>query len=114
MGVGLFSLLLALIVAAVFYYELHWSLWPAWLVPINLVTLVIYRFDKWKASRTQNGQGRIPKKVLHFLALAGGSLGAFFGMIIRPRHKTRDLRFQAWFWLIVLIQVGTMCYCFIR
>jgi uncharacterized membrane protein YsdA (DUF1294 family) len=105
MGCGLISLLLAVVIAVALYYGLQWPFWLAWLVPINVLTFVVYRFDKWKAPRAENGKGRIREHVLHLLAAVGGSPGAFLGMIAYPRHKTKDCRFQFWFWLIVLVQV---------
>ena len=104
MGCGLISLLLAVVIAVALYHELRWPFWLAWLAPINGVTFIVYRFDKWKAPRAENGKGRIPEYVLLLLALVGGSPGAFLGMIVPPRHKTRKCRFQFGFWLIVLMQ----------
>jgi uncharacterized membrane protein YsdA (DUF1294 family) len=108
MGCGLISLLLAIAIAIALYYGLQWPCWLAWLAPINGVTFIAYRFDKWKARKAESGKDRIPERVLHLLALVGGSPGAFLGMIVPPRHKTKDCRFQVYFWLIVLVQVGVV------
>jgi uncharacterized membrane protein YsdA (DUF1294 family) len=104
MGCGLISLLLAVAIAIALYYGFQWPFWVAWLAPINVLTFVVYRFDKRKASRAEDGKERIPNRVLHFLALVGGSLGALLGMVVPPRHKIRKCRFQFWVWLIVLVQ----------
>ena len=47
---------------------------------------------------------RVPEMVLHILALAGGSLGAWLGMRLF-RHKTVKGSFRLAFWLIVSLQV---------
>ena len=104
MGCGLISLLLAVAIAIALYYGLQWPCWLAWLASINGVTFIAYRFDKWKAPSAESGKERIPERILHLLALVGGSLGAFLGMVVPPRHKTRKCGFQFWFWLIVFMQ----------
>jgi uncharacterized membrane protein YsdA (DUF1294 family) len=80
-----------------------WTIWLAlWLLAINLITPLYYGYDKLQAKR----QGRrIPEKVLHGLALAGGSLGAFAGMTLF-RHKTIKGGFRMYFWTIVALQMG--------
>ena len=108
MGCGLISLLLAVAIAVALYYGLQWPCWLAWLVPINVLTFIVYRFDKRKAPSAESGKERIPERVLHFLALVGGSPGAFLGMVVPPRHKTKKCGFQFWFWLIVLVQAGVV------
>jgi len=73
----------------------------AYLVSVNIVTFFFYGFDKWQATNTS---GRIPEMVLHGLALAGGTPGAFIGQIIF-RHKTRKSNFRKIFILIALLQL---------
>jgi uncharacterized membrane protein YsdA (DUF1294 family) len=104
MSYGLTFLLLAAATGLALWYGLQWPFWLAWLVAINGVAFIAYRFDKWKAPRARGGRDRVPERVLHLLALAGGSLGALLGMNVPPRHKTSDRRFQIYFWLIVLAQ----------
>jgi uncharacterized membrane protein YsdA (DUF1294 family) len=82
-----------------------WIPWlAAWLLGVNLVTLGYYGFDKQQA---RGGGRRVPERVLHGLALAGGSLGAYAGMQLF-RHKTVKGRFRLVFWLIVVAQVGLL------
>lgn len=57
----------------------------------NLVSFIFYAVDKSKAKRHL---WRIPEKVLLFLAIVGGGLGAFLGGQI-CHHKTR----KWYFWL---------------
>ncbi len=108
MSYGWAFLLLAVVIGLALRYGLQWPFWLAWLVSINGVTFVAYRFDKWKAPRARGGKDRVPERILHLLALVGGSLGAFLGMNTPPRHKTSDRRFQIYFWLIVLVQAGVV------
>jgi uncharacterized membrane protein YsdA (DUF1294 family) len=73
----------------------------AWLIAINLTAFGYYGLDKAQARRATR---RVPEVVLHGLALAGGSLGAFAGMQLF-RHKTIKGNFRIIFWLIVAVQV---------
>lgn len=52
---------------------------------INVVTLLIYGFDKFKA---KVGGWRIPESTLIVLGLIGGGIGGLIGMFIF-RHKTK-------------------------
>jgi uncharacterized membrane protein YsdA (DUF1294 family) len=81
--------------------------WPplaGYLVGINLATLTLYGVDKRAAVK---GRLRVPEKLLHACAFAGGSPAALLGQRIF-RHKTAKLSFQIWFWLIVAAQVGAV------
>lgn len=75
---------------------------------LNLVTFIIYWFDKWMARA--NGW-RIPEWILWLLALLGGSIGALLAVELL-RHKSKKLSFQLVLWLIVLLQltVGAVYY----
>lgn len=58
-------------------------------VIINLIAFIIYGIDKKKAIRDKF---RIPERVLIFVAVIGGALGAFLGMHIF-HHKTKKKKF---------------------
>jgi uncharacterized membrane protein YsdA (DUF1294 family) len=73
----------------------------AWLAAVNVTTFGYYGLDK---ARARWASRRVPELVLHALALAGGSLGAFAGMQLF-RHKTVKGNFRVVFWLIVAVQV---------
>jgi uncharacterized membrane protein YsdA (DUF1294 family) len=98
--------LLALILSAVlgaalwFFTPMH----PLWiyLTTITLLTFAFYGLDKHRAIRQKS---RIPEVVLHLLALAGGTVGAFAGQIVF-HHKTKKLKFQMIFYAIVVVQTG--------
>jgi len=103
-----------LIIAALFTLLISCIFWWAglnflrsWLVGINLVTLLFYGFDKWKAMRNDS---RIPELVLHILVLGGGTPGAFAGQIVF-RHKTGKKEFRRLFILIAFFQAAILT-CF--
>ena len=54
------------------------------LIIINIITFFVYGLDKLKAV---NHWWRVPECVLLGLAAAGGSVGAYLGMMVF-RHKT--------------------------
>lgn len=68
---------------------------------INIITFVVYGIDKWKAQRNR---WRISEKMLLFLAIIGGSVGALAGMYTF-HHKTLHKKFTIGVPLILLIQV---------
>ena len=76
----------------------------AWLISINTLALVLYRYDKRQAVV---GRTRIPELVLHAAALCGGSPGALLGQRLF-RHKTRKFSFQAVSAAIVLLQLAAV------
>ncbi len=101
-----FFLLAALILSicigiAMWYYTSIHPLW-SYLLTLTLTTFLFYGYDKYQAIH-QNG--RIPEAILHLLALAGGTAGAFAGQLVF-RHKTRKLKFKSGFILIVILQTG--------
>jgi uncharacterized membrane protein YsdA (DUF1294 family) len=71
---------------------------------VNLTAFAYFGYDKLCA---RTGARRVPEAVLHGLALAGGSVGAFLAMGLF-RHKTAKGRFRLAFWLIVALQL-TVC-----
>ena len=69
---------------------------------INVVTFFVYGIDKWKAKR---GTWRIPEAKLLWLSVAGGSVGALFGMSVW-HHKTLHKKFKYGVPLILVAQVA--------
>jgi uncharacterized membrane protein YsdA (DUF1294 family) len=98
------GLALFLMIIIIGFYGLSRSVISlAWLLAINLVTLLVYRYDKLVAGR---GYTRVPEAVLLGLALLGGSLMAYIAMYrLRPRHKTQSSSFLLSFWAIVALQI---------
>src|SRR5207249_3926096 len=85
----------------------NWT-WPlfavAWLAAVSVTTFGYYGFDKARARR---GGRRVPELVLHGLAFAGGSLGAYAGMRFF-RHKTIKGTFRIVFWTIAVLQIALL------
>lgn len=79
-----------------------------WLLAINIITVVIYRYDKMVAG---SGRSRVPESRLLLLALVGGTPGAYIAMyLMQPRHKTRKLSFLWKFWGIAIVQIAVLIY----
>jgi uncharacterized membrane protein YsdA (DUF1294 family) len=78
-----------------------------WLASVNLVTFILYGYDKAEA---KSGGLRVPEVVLHGLALAGGFLGGWAGRLVF-RHKTRKpiftvvLTASTLIWLVALYPI---------
>lgn len=74
-------------------------------VLLNVITFVVYGIDKLKAKR---GSWRISEASLLGLAVIGGSIGAWCGMMMW-RHKTKHPQFKYGIPLIILLQ-GLLVY----
>ena len=74
----------------------------AYVLVINLITILIFAFDK---SRARSGGRRISEKTLLLLALIGGSPAALYAMNVF-RHKTQKYSFQIPLYIIMLVQIG--------
>lgn len=89
---------LVLPVQALDRYTPNWLWVGGYFLVINVLTAVVYSWDKWKA---RNGGWRISEMQLHLCELLGGWPAAFL-MQRLLRHKTSKLSFQVIFWLIVI------------
>jgi uncharacterized membrane protein YsdA (DUF1294 family) len=76
--------------------------YPAWLAAWSVVTFAAYAIDKAQARR---GGWRIPEVVLHGLAIAGGALGGWFGLLAL-HHKTRHPEFPLVLAVALTVQVA--------
>lgn len=56
---------------------------------INIITFITYGLDKYKSIKHKY---RISENTLIFLAIIGGPIGAFLGMILF-HHKTKKKKF---------------------
>ena len=72
-----------------------------YLIIINIITFILYGIDKYKSIKHKY---RISESTLIILAILGGSLGAFFGMIIF-HHKTKKKKFIILIPIILLLWV---------
>jgi len=104
----IFTLAACTIGAALYYLVYRSTTWPAygiWLAAASGTTFLLYGWDKLQAI---SGGLRVPKIVLHGLALAGGVLGGWAGMLVF-RHKRR----QGAFWGVLLLSTllhGVLAY----
>ncbi len=90
--------------------ELNWfTVLTAYLILINLYAFFIFGFDKSRS--TQPGASRIRERTLWISMLAGGSIGALFGMHFF-RHKTKKISFQSIAALILALQILLLIFYF--
>lgn len=75
-----------------------------YLAGVNVATMALYGYDKAVAGGKRT---RVPERVLHLLALAGGSPAALLSQSLF-RHKTVKTSFQRVFWLIVALQAAAV------
>lgn len=75
-----------------------------YLVIINLIEILTFASDK---ARAVAGDWRIPESNLLFLALVGGSPGAFWARQ-QFRHKTRKQPFSRKLEYIAMVQAGVV------
>ena len=73
----------------------------AYLVVINVVAFFVFGIDKRRAKRSM---WRISESTLLWLAVVGGSVGAWLGMIVW-RHKTMHKKFKYGIPLILIAQM---------
>ena len=66
---------------------------------VNVLTFVVYVFDKYAARRRRR---RVSEKALHFLSFIGGWVGALIAQKLL-RHKTIKQPFHFIFWCTVFI-----------
>ena len=92
------ALAAGLVVAIALVVAAGLSVIVAYIVGLGLITFLMYGYDKLQAIR---GGRRVPEPALLLLALVGGALGGWAGMLIW-RHKTR----HASFWIAQV--VGTV------
>lgn len=75
-----------------------------YLVVINVITFFLYGIDKLKAKRAR---WRVPEATLIGLAVIGGSIGAWLGMMVW-HHKTMHKKFKYGIPLILAVQIGLL------
>ena len=73
-----------------------------YLLVINILAFVCYGLDKLKAKRNAR---RISERALLLLALVGGSVGAWLGMLLW-RHKTKHAIFSVGVPVMLLLQIA--------
>ena len=73
---------------------------------INVVAFFMYGIDKWKAKKDK---WRTSEATLLWLAVIGGSIGAWMGMKMW-HHKTLHKKFRYGLPLIIIMQIAVMIY----
>ena len=81
-----------------------------YLLIINLFAFVSYGLDKLKAKRNAR---RISERALLLIALVGGSVGAWLGMLVW-RHKTKHAKFRFGVPILLLLQVALYWWIIVR
>lgn len=72
----------------------------AYILAVNIVTLLVYRHDK---NAARDAEWRLSEMTLHFWGLVGGWPAAFVAQRVL-RHKINKLRYLVVFWAIVGIE----------
>ena len=98
--------------ALLLYFWLGWNIYWLWLLTVNVVAFVFYRYDKRQAQH--EGAIRVPELVLLLLSLLGGFIGAGLGMYMRPRHKVKKPKFVIMLVVGAIIQVVLIYLLYIR
>ncbi len=75
-----------------------------YLLAINVITFFYFGLDKLQA---QLSKRRTPEKLLWFLAILGGTVGALASMHFF-RHKTQKVSFQLVLVLIMIVQMALL------
>ena len=81
-----------------------------YLLIINVLAFVCYGLDKLKAKRNAR---RISERALLLLALVGGSVGAWLGMLVW-RHKTKHAMFGIGVPVMLLLQAALYWWITVR
>ena len=81
-----------------------------YLAVINVVTFFMYGIDKWKAKRSK---WRISEATLLWMAVIGGSTGAWMGIKIW-HHKTMHKKFKYGVPAIIILQIAAIVYIAVK
>jgi uncharacterized membrane protein YsdA (DUF1294 family) len=81
-----------------------------YLLIINILAFVCYGLDKLMAKRNAR---RISELALLLLALVGGSVGAWLGMLVW-RHKTKHAKFRFGVPILLLLQAALYWWIIVR
>lgn len=77
-----------------------------YLIIVNVLGLVLFGIDKWKA---QHAQWRISELTLLTVAAIGGSIGSWLGMKVW-HHKTLHKKFKYGIPLIMMVQFALLLF----
>ncbi|GKW46747.1 DUF1294 domain-containing protein [Planococcus sp. NCCP-2050] len=77
---------------------------------LSLLALIMMKVDKTQAQR--RGQ-RIPEKNLWSVAILGGGIGAYIGMMMF-RHKTKHTNFRVGFLMLAVIDAAALMWSYLN
>lgn len=77
---------------------------------LSLLALIMMKVDKTQAQR--HGQ-RIPEKNLWSVAILGGGIGAYIGMMVF-RHKTKHTNFRVGFLMLAVIDAAALIWSYLN
>lgn len=77
---------------------------------LSLLALIMMKVDKSQAQR--RGQ-RIPEKNLWSVAILGGGIGAYIGMMMF-RHKTKHTNFRVGFLMLAVIDAAALIWGYLN
>ena len=97
---GIAAFIVTIAITIFLFFQMGWNIIVAYIVSVNLSTLLFYGYDKMIAGRSLL---RVPEWILHSLSICGGSPA---GLIAQKmfRHKTIKASFQWVYWSIVVVQ----------
>jgi uncharacterized membrane protein YsdA (DUF1294 family)/cold shock CspA family protein len=106
---ALFALPLMVAYAGLLTWAVAWARQLPWWVlvvsvALNLVTFMVYWFDKYAAGTRQ---WRTSEATLHFWSAAGGWAGAWFAQQVL-RHKSRKAEFRSVYWATVVLHCAAV------
>lgn len=86
-----------------------------YLLLINLITFLVFGWDKWKAKWKEHHESarRVPEKTLFVLSAMGGSIGALLGMNVfhhKTLHKSFRFGIPGILFLQLLVALGIWIY----
>lgn len=73
-----------------------------YIIAINVVAFIVFGIDKLRARQKK---WRIPEATILLLAVVGGSIGAWAGMLVW-RHKTMHRKFKYGVPVILILQLA--------
>ena len=109
---GTVALLLPTILTSILGIVLFpdWNWLFLWLIIGNVVTFLVYKYDKKVAS----AQGlRVPELILLMEAFLGAPLGTLCGCYLAPRHKTQKPSFLYSLWALSAVCVGWVTFYYV-
>ncbi len=95
---GLIAIIVTIVAYVLAYFFTTLSYYLLWILAWSVATFVLYGLDKLDAWQHGNAaKNRVPKNLLHGLALVGGFGGGWAGMLLFW-HKVN----QRVFWLVLI------------